>query len=389
MYLMIRRIMHIDMDAFYAAVEQADHPELRGKPVIVGGSKRGVVSAASYEARKFGVHSAMPVFQAKRLCPHGIYRPVNMRRYKETSRLVMRIVDQISPLVEQISIDEAYIDITGTEALHGSSAELSARLKQSIYNQTSLTCSVGIAPNKFLAKIASDMNKPDGLTIVEERDVAGFLRSLPIAKIPGIGKRTGQTLRELGIAMAADILRFPLPFWINRLGKYGAGLYEKAQGIDASPVVPHSVPKSCSAEDTFAEDIRDLGELRKWLLLQTEKVGRELRRNGLFGKTVTVKVKFSDFRVITRSRTLQEPTNCTQAIFNVADQLLGEVKISAKVRLTGVGLSNLCASIQQLKLFAEPSAMRQERLDRALDDIEERFGKKALKRGPLFDFDSR
>lgn len=386
---MTRRIMHIDMDAFYAAVEQADHPELKGRPVIVGGSKRGVVSAASYEARKFGVHSAMPVFQAKRLCPHGIFMPVNMRRYKEVSRQIMQIIDHISPLVEQISIDEAYVDITGTETLHGSSTELAEMIKQSINTRTSLTCSIGIAPNKFLAKIASDMNKPDGLTIIEEQDVTAFLRSLPITKIPGIGKKTSQTLRDLGIATAADVLRFHLPFWIKRLGKYGARLYEKAQGIDSSPVVPHSEPKSCSAEDTFAKDIGDLGELRKWLLLQAENVGRELRRDGLFGRTVTLKVKFSDFRVVTKSRTLHEPTNCTQTIFTVAGQLLDELKISHKVRLTGVGVSNLCASVQQLKLFNKPCALRQERLDRAIDDIEERFGKKALKRGRLFDFDSR
>lgn len=384
-----RRIMHIDMDAFYAAVEQADHPELKGKPVIVGGSKRGVVSAASYEAREFGVHSAMPIFQAKRLCPRGIFLPVNMRRYKEISHLVMQIIDQISPLVERISIDEAYVDITGTEALYGSSAELCAKLKRNIYNQTYLTCSIGIAPNKFLAKIASDMNKPDGVTIIEEQDVAGFLRSLPITRIPGIGKKTAQTLRELGISMAVDILRFPLSFWTKRLGKYGIKLYEKAQGIDDSAVVPHAEAKSCSAEDTFAEDINDHGELRKWLLLQAEKVGRELRKEGLFGRTVTLKVKFADFRVLSKSRTLHEPTHCTQTIFSMACQLLDELKISGKVRLTGVGVSNLCHSVRQLKLYTKPCALRQEQLDRAMDDIEQRFGKKALKRGRLFDFDSR
>ncbi|MDY0042813.1 MAG: DNA polymerase IV, partial [Desulforhabdus sp.] len=278
---------------------------------------------------------------------------------------------------------------TGTAALHGSPRELSTRLKQTIYNQTSLTCSIGIAPNKFLAKIASDMDKPDGLTIIEEDDVADLLHSLPIARIPGIGKRTGQLLKDLGILTAADVLRFPLPFWLKRLGKGGANLYEKAQGIDSSPVTSHAEPKSCSAEDTFSTDLSDPAELRKWLLLQAQNVGRDLRRNGLFGRTVTVKIKFADFRVVTRSRTLQQPTNCTHAIFQVAGQLFDEVKISGKIRLTGVGVSNLCTAVPQLKLFPQASVLRQQRLDQAIDDIEARFGKKAVKRGTLFDFDPR
>lgn len=385
---MTRRIMHIDMDAFYASVEQVDHPELKGKPVIVGGSRRGVVSAASYEARKFGVHSAMPIFQAKRLCPRGVFLPVNMRRYKEVSRRVMAMLDRISPLVEQISIDEAFIDITGTESLHGTPVELATWIKQEIFRKTSLTCSVGIAPNRFLAKIASDLDKPDGMTVLGEEDVPEFLRSLPIGKIPGIGKKTGEFLRELGVSVAADVLRFPLSFWVKRLGKYGARLYEKAQGIDDTPVTPHADPKSCSAEDTFEKDVSDIEVLRRWLLVQAESVGRELRRDGLLGKTVTLKVKFSDFKMITRSRTLQEPTNSTQVIFTIASQLLDEVKISNKVRLTGVGVSNFCGNVQQLRLFSESCSLKQERLDRALDDIEDRFGKKALRRGRLFDFDT-
>lgn len=385
---MIRRIMHIDMDAFYAAVEQADHAEMKGKPVIVGGSNRGVVSAASYEARTFGIHSAMPIFQARRLCPNGIFVPVNMHRYKEVSRHVMQIIHRISPLVEQISIDEAYVDITGTETLHGTPQDLAMRAKESIRTETGLTCSIGIAPNRFLAKISSDMKKPNGLVILEEKEVESFLQSLPIRKIPGIGKKTSQALKDLGVFVASDILRFPLSFWVKRFGKYGVNLYDKAQGIDRSQVVPYSAPKSCSAEDTFAKDISDQKELRKWLLLQAENVGRELRRDGLLGRTVTLKVKFSDFRVVTRSRTLHEPTNCTRTLFTVVGQLLEELNISNKVRLTGVGVSNLCAGVQQMKLFKESVAIKQERLDQAMDDIESRFGKEVLKRGLLFDFDS-
>ncbi|MCK8601881.1 DNA polymerase IV [Desulfoferrobacter suflitae] len=384
---MIRRIMHVDMDAFYASVEQVDHPEMQGQPVIVGGSTRGVVSAASYEARKFGIHSAMPIFQARRLCPHGIFVPVNMRRYRQVSCQVMRIIEGISPLVEQISIDEAYVDITGTESLHGSSRELAARLKERIRAATGLTCSIGIAPNKFLAKIASDLRKPDGLFILDETGVQRFLQHLPVDQIPGIGRRTSEILKGLGVATASDVLRFPLSFWVRRLGKYGARLHEKAQGLDFSPVIPDSAPKSCSAEDTFPKDISDPAELRKRLLLQAESVGRELRRDGFFGRTVTLKVKFADFSVITRSRTLHEPTHCTRTIFEVAVQLLDEVQVSRKVRLTGVAVSNLCSGVQQMKLFKESAVAKQERLDRAMDVIESRFGREAVKRGILWDLD--
>lgn len=382
---MVRRILHFDMDAFYASVEQADHPELAGKPVIVGGSKRGVVSAASYEARKFGISAAMPIFEARRLCPQAVFLPVNMPRYREVSRRIMVIIAQLSPLVEQISIDEATIDITGTEAIHGPPAELAVRIKQDIRAETGLTCSIGIAPNKFLAKIASDMNKPDGLTVLEEEDVPEFLRVLPVHKVPGIGRATLQTMKALGVFMAADVLRFPREFWLKRLGKSGARLYHRAQGIDHSPVVSHAKPKSCSAEDTFAQDIKDLDELRKWLLTQADQVGRELRRDGLAGKTIVLKVKFADFKTVTRSRTLHEPTNCTQLIYQVVNQLLAGLKISSKVRLTGVGASNLFPGGRQLKLFHDQSLARQEKLDQAMDRIVARYGAGAIQRGQVFD----
>jgi len=382
---MVRRILHVDMDAFYAAVEQADHPELAGKPVIVGGSNRGVVTAASYEARKFGVRSAMPIFEARRLCPQAVFMPVNMQRYREVSRQIMDIIGQLSPLVEQISIDEATIDITGTENLYGSPAELAATIKQRIRAETALTCSIGIAPNKFLAKIASDLNKPDGLTIIDDKDVQEFLRVLPVAKVPGIGRATLQTMKALGVVVAADVLRFTRDFWVKRLGKFGERLYERAQGIDQTPVVPHSTAKSCSAEDTFPQDTMDLDELRKWLLTQADEVGRELRSEGLAGKTIVLKIKFSDFRTLTRSRTLPEPTNCTQTIYQVANQLLEGLKIASKVRLTGVGVSNLSAGERQLKLFHDPSLERQKKLDQAMDRIVDRYGAKAIRRGRVFD----
>ena len=227
---MASRILHIDMDAFYASVEQVDHPELTGKPVIVGGSQRGVVAAASYEARKFGVRSAMPIFEAKRLCPHGVFLPVRRRRYQEVSHQVMEILDTISPLVEQVSIDEAFIDITGTESLHGPEIALIGKIKDAIRKRTSLTCSIGIAPNRFLAKIASEMNKPDGWTIIKDEDVAALMQKLPVNKIPGIGPKTAQVMKELGVQTAVDVLRFSQEFWVKRLGKGGIDLYERAQG---------------------------------------------------------------------------------------------------------------------------------------------------------------
>ena len=218
------------MDAFYAAVEQSDNPELRGKPVIVGGAMRGVVCAASYEARRYGVHSAMPVFQARRLCPHGVFLPVRMERYKEVSRAVMEILRGVSPLVEQVSIDEAFADITGTERLHGAADALAGRVKDAVREAVSLTCSIGIAPNRFLAKIASDFNKPDGLTIIEEDQVREFLQKLPVVKVPGVGKKTGEDLKTLGIVFASDILKFPAGFWRKKFGKWGDALYEKSPG---------------------------------------------------------------------------------------------------------------------------------------------------------------
>jgi DNA polymerase IV len=381
----VRRILHLDMDAFYAAVEQADNPEYHGKPVIVGGSVRGVVAAASYEARRFGVRSAMPVFQAKKLCPQGIYLPVRMSRYKEVSRQVMDILEGISPLVEQVSIDEAFADITGTEALHGPPAALASEIKAAVKAATALTCSIGIAPNKFLAKIASDWKKPDGLVVIGEEDVAAFLGVLPVSKIPGVGEKTAAKMLALGVRTASDMLRFPADFWTKRFGKWGTRLYEKALGIDLSPVVPDSEPKSVSAEETFAADSGDMAFLEKMLMKQAQEVGSELRKAGLKGRTVTLKLRFSDLKIITRSRTLTDPFDSTQQIFDTGARLLRSVKLPGKVRLIGIGMSNFSTGEQQLKIFGDPGLARHERLDKALDAIHERFGDAAVKRGRLFD----
>ncbi len=381
-----RRIMHLDMDAFYAAVEQSDNPRLRGKPVIVGGAMRGVVCAASYEARRYGVHSAMPVFQAIKLCPQGIFLPVRMDRYKEVSRMVMEILKGISPLVEQVSIDEAYADITGTERLYGPPDELALRVKAAVRERTALTCSIGIAPNKYLAKIASDFKKPDGLTIIAEEQVREFLQKLPVGKIPGVGKKTGEELKTLGIVFVSDILNFPATFMTRKFGKWGAALYEKAQGIDNSAVEPHSEPKSISAEQTFPKDIDSIADLEKMLLSQAEEVGGELRKLGFKARTVTLKVKFSDFKMRTRSRTLPDPFDTTDAIFNAGQRLLEDLKLSCKVRLIGVGVSNLSSGPRQMTIGPDRDETgRQDRLDRAIDRIRGRFCGDKVVRGRMLD----
>jgi DNA polymerase IV len=376
-----RWIMHLDMDAFYAAVEQAGNPELRGRPVIVGGSHRGVVSAASYEARVFGVHSALPMFQARKLCPQGVFLPVRMSRYREVSQQIMTILAGISPLVEQVSIDEAFVDLTGVEAMHGPLPELARRLKAEIMAQTRLTCSIGLAPNKFLAKIASDLNKPDGLTIIAAADVPAFLKTLPVAKIPGVGAKTVTRLQALGVTKTGEILDYPRAFWQKQLGKSGLVLYERALGIDSSQVTPDTEPKSCGAENTLAQDTADPEELRQWLLQQAERVGRDLRQDGLKGRTVTLKIKYADFKQVTRSHTLALPTSSTHQIYHTAEKLLEEMKLKTRVRLVGLSVSHLTKTVVQASLFPHPDLMKQEQLDQAVDNIQGKFGPRAITRG--------
>jgi DNA polymerase-4 len=358
-FLSGRLVMHLDMDAFFASIEQRDRPELKGKPVIVGGMHRGVVSAASYEARKYGIRSAMPMFQAARLCPRGVFVPVRMERYKDASREIMEILADASPLLEQVSIDEAYLDLTDPERRPENPVDYARRLKCAIREKTALTCSIGIAPNKFLAKIASEMRKPDGLMVIGEESVEAFLRTLPIEKAPGVGAKTARILRGLGVTVVSDIPRFPLKFWIRRLGKFGASLFEKARGIDPSPVEPFSEPKSFSCEDTFPRDSCAVEEIERWLRGQAERVEGDLRKHGFRGRTVTLKIKYSDFRMITRSRTLSEHTNEAGTIFRVASMLLRELGPefgpSKSVRLAGLGVSNLSNGFHQLRLFPLPA----------------------------------
>jgi DNA polymerase-4 len=388
---MERIVLHIDMDAFYASVEQLDHPELRGKPVIVGGSSnRGVVSAASYEARGFGVRSAMPIFQAKKRCPQGIFVPVRMFRYKEMSNQVMEILETYSPIVEQVSIDEAFLDLTGLDRLHGPSERIAPRIKKEIRRVTSLSCSVGIAPNKFLAKVASEMNKPDGLTIIRTQEAAEIARGLPVGKVPGVGRKTVDRLEKLKVVHLGDLLRVSEAELLKAVGRFAHTLLEFAQGVDDSPVIPHTDAKSISSEETFEENTNDLEVLRKELLVQAEEVGRRLRKNELKGGTVTLKLRRADFVRITRSISFCDPTDSTNVLYSWALKLLDAVDRSDKFRLIGIAVSGFekdQSAPAQLNLFAGKNRREGSwrEVEKAMDSITEKFGHEAIKRGSLID----
>ena len=383
-------ILHIDMDAFYASVEQLDNPELRGKPVIVGGpSNRGVVTAASYEARKFGVHSAMPVFKARQQCPHGIFVRGRMHRYKEVSKRIMRILKDFSPLVEPVSIDEAYMDIAGCQRLFGGPVALGQALKEKIRADTAMTCSVGIAPNKFLAKIASDMDKPDGLFAIMAEDVAEFIATLPIRKVPGVGRKMYSRLETMGIITLGDVTTYPPDMIKKKLGKFGKRLQELAAGIDSSTVSPDTPHKSVSTERTLASDTDDRRLLRGHLLKQSEEVARQLRKTGLQAKTITLKVKHSDFKRVTRNLTLERPTQSSNVIFSAAVSLFDKYRLTQKVRLIGVGASSLLplGTPVQRALFGKEQRQDNnwEKVDQAVDGISAKFGKDAIRRATFKD----
>jgi DNA polymerase-4 len=382
-------ILHIDMDAFFASVEQLDNPDLRGKPVAVGGtSDRSVVSAASYEVRKYGVRSAMSVVKARKLCPEIILVPGRMYRYKELSQKVMAVLHEFSPLVEQASVDEAYLDGTGLERLFGPIDEIGRRIKARVKEATGLTCSVGAAPVRFLAKIASDMDKPDGLFIIRHDEVHAFLRTLPVGKIPGVGAKLLDVLKKLGVRTCGDILQKDADWWEARLGKYGSALFDRARGIDPTPVKTTEPAKSCSAENTFGEDTSDRDLLRKWLLAQSERVGEDLRRHGYKGRTVTLKIKWSDFTQITRSKSLPARTDNTDVIFSTAVELLDQVRLHRTVRLIGVGVSNFEPRSRQVGLFEEePRGVEAtSELDKAVDAVRRKYGGKAVTRVELLEF---
>lgn len=383
-------ILHVDMDAFYASVEQRDNPSLKGRPVIVGGTTlRGVASAASYEAREFGVHSAMPLYKARKKCPQGIFLPVRMGRYREVSGRIMSILETFSPLVEQVSIDEAYLDISGTRRLLGKPREIGAEIKARVADVTSLSCSVGIAPNKFLAKIASEADKPNGLTVIEPDEVLSFVEALPVSRVPGVGEKTLATLRNLGIERLGEIRRLKERRPDQKTGKFWLKLFDFSMGIDESPVVPYSESKSISSEVTLEEDTSDHEILRKMILIQSETVGKRLRDHNLKASTVALKLKRHDFRQMTRAGTVDEPTNSTNTIYGLGLKLLKHFDASYKFRLVGVGASNFIRDHRegprQLNLFETVVGAGEswEEVEKAMDTIRDRFGEDAIKRGVL------
>jgi DNA polymerase-4 len=378
-------ILHVDMDAFYASVEERDRPELAGRPVIVGGepSRRGVVSAANYLARQFGVHSAMPAVTARRKCPHAAFLTPRIDYYAEVSEQIRAVFERYTPLVEPLSLDEAFLDVTGSEHLFGSSAEIGRRIKQEIRAELRLVASVGVAPNKFLAKIASDLRKPDGFVIVAPDEVQAFLDPLPVERLWGVGRVAGQSLHLLGAHTIAQLHRLPLAALRERFGSSGEHLWELAQGRDDRPVVPDHEAKSISHETTFAVDIDDAETLRAWLLELTDQVARRLRRHGLRARTVHLKIRLADFRLVTRSATLPGPTHATGELWTAAIALLDAWLAEARrpVRLLGMGASGLAAGDQvQMQLFDQPEHVRQSRLDDVTDAIRDRFGAGAIRR---------
>lgn len=381
-------ILHIDMDAFYASVEQLDNPWLKGRCVIVGGtSGRGVVAAASYEARRFGVRSAMPIFQARQRCPQGVFIPPRMGRYQEVSAEVMDILREFSPLVEPVSIDEAFLDLAGTERLHGRPAELARSLKNRIREAVRLTCSVGVAPNRFLAKIASDFQKPDGLTVIKPDEVAAFIDRLPIGKVPGVGPKTHAKLEQLGVRFLGGIRQFPEPTLASLFGSYGLRLLELSRGIDPTPVTPHSPAKSVSSECTLAEDTRDSEALSRCLLEQADEVAAGLRQEGVKARTVVLKIKHADFKLFTRRTTFTPPTQSSKVLYRHAVRLLHEYRLTQKIRLVGLGATGFVPADapRQQELFAGEKTSQEgwEKVDRTLENIKSRYGEKVIRRATL------
>ena len=385
----MRKILHIDMDAFYASIEQRDNPSLKGQPVIVGGDaeKRGVVSAASYEARAFGVHSAMPASQARRLCPQGVFLPVRMERYREISGQIFEVFQMYTPLIEPLSLDESFLDVTGCESLFGPAPEMAREIKRKILVRTGLTASAGIAPNKFLAKIASDWRKPDGLVEIKPDEVGAFLENLPISKLWGVGKSTEEILKGMGILRAGQLAQYPPEGIEKKLGKFGLELLALARGEDTRPVVPHEEAKSLSQEQTFTPDLQDRQLMEQILLDQAEQVGWELRKQKLKGQTVHLKVRYPDFTLITRSQTLSLPTDVGMEIYRTAVKLLEKTEVLArKARLLGVGVSNLRHRDAPLQrgLFDSYREKEEKSLE-AVDKIWNKFGPEAIKRASLLE----
>lgn len=384
-----RVILHLDMDAFYAAVEIRENPSLAGKPLIIGHRGiRGVVSTCSYEARQYGVHSAMPSVTAQRLCPEAVWLPGRMELYQEISRRIRRIVDDFTPVVEPLSIDEAFLDMTGIVSDLEGGAGAGRRLKERLVSEERLTGSVGVAPNKFLAKLASDMEKPDGLVILPREEIKKRLWPLPVERLWGVGPRTSTHLHGLGLRRIGDLVRVPRSRLVSRLGPgLTDHLLELARGRDDRPVVTSREAKSISQERTYGRDLFDPLALRRELLARAEGVSRDLRDEGLQGWTVSIKVRTGDFTTWTRSVTLPAPTHLAEEILEAAREMFQtRIDLGGRgVRLLGVGVSNLepFRPAEQPGLFPDPDHERGERAARAEDAVRHRFGERAITRAGL------
>jgi len=388
---MSRRILHLDMDAFFAAVEQLDFPQYRGKPVIVGadpksGAGRGVVATASYEARKYGVHSALPISLAYQRCPHAIYLRGRYERYSEISRQLISTLNEFTPVIEKISIDEAFLDITKSLALFGSAEKIGHQIKKRIYDDLGLVASIGIAPNKFLAKVASDLEKPDGFVVVKEGEEKEFLKSLPISRLWGVGKKTEAALKQMDIETIGQIAHMPEQDLSRRFGKWGSALWRLANGIDHRSVKPWETQKSISQETTFDEDTGDEGAVHKTLLGLAESLSRLMRKSKLKGRTVTLKIRLEDFSTFTRSKTLSDFVDSTQILKGVAIGLYKKFnKKNMKVRLLGIGVSQLnSVSGEQLSLFDQEAPL-DAKMTKLLDSLQDKYGEGAVKRASLLD----
>lgn len=385
---MARWVIHIDMDAFFAAIEQRDNAALRGRPVIIGGcGKRGVVSTASYEARAFGIHSAMPMSQARRLCPHGVFLPPDGRKYAQVSAQIMDILQTFSPLIEPLSQDEAFLDASGMDWLWPSPAALAAAIKARIKQDTGLTASAGVAANKFLAKLASDLKKPDGLVVITPQEAQTVLAPLPVSRLWGIGEKAATALEQHGIRTIGQLQALPLRELAGLCGDHQAReLYQLCRGLDDRPVMPPPPPKSLGRETTFAEDIVSRPLLEKYLLALADKVAYRLRRAGVAGRCVTLKVRYAPFDTITRRHTLADPTALAEEIYTAARTLLAPLP-QKPVRLLGITVSSLVpAGTSQLSLFNQTDSKKQA-LAAAIDRLTEKYGAGVITRARLLSRD--
>jgi DNA polymerase-4 len=385
-------ILHVDMDAFFASVEEHDDPSLKGKPVVVGMGVRGVVSAANYEARKFGIHSAMPVGQAKRLAPHAVFLPVNHERYSEVSGHVMEIFRSVSPFVEPISLDEAFIDVTGAKRLLGSGRDIGQSIREQVFKSQGITCSVGIASNKFIAKLASSRCKPNGMLEIAPDRILEFLHPLPVNAMWGVGPKTNEELQKLGLRTVADIANTPRSTLIRALGEAsGASLYELAWGRDYRDVEPEEIDKSISAAETFSRDIEDQEIILREFLRLTEKATARMRAKEMSARTISIKVRFADFKTINRSKTFTLPISGTKEVFEVAKSLFLALKLDrARIRLVGVGLENLMDGVdgpEQLELGERDKGWRE--ATAAIDKASARFGAGSVRPARLIEPDDQ